>query len=234
VDTTPHYSLEGCWFCRAAVTASSAPLCVACLTQLPWLGTSQCHCCAVPLPVAAVCRECSERPPPFIRSYIPLSYRPPVGRLIEPLKRQCHSPAATLLARLMAATLSANHREPSGLLLVGLPLHPRRALRRGFSQAALLAELVGTQLGIAAPTTARLERHRYQPPQRGQSRHQRLANLRDSFTAIGVAGRHIGLVDDVVTTTATARAAGAALLAAGAVSVELVAAARTPKGPSNH
>lgn len=221
-------SLARCWFCASRVEAGCAPLCPDCTAQLPRLGPDQCPRCALPLPIATLCRDCRDDPPPFGRAYIPLCYQPPVGRLIEPLKQSQHTPAASLLADLMAALVGADWRGGE-LLLVGVPLHPKRALQRGYSQAALLAQLIAKRLACPAPASQiQLQRCVHQPPQRGQSRRQRLANLTGCFSAAGVAGRHIGLVDDVVTTTATARAASTALIAAGAASVTLIAAARTP------
>ncbi len=228
MNTTLSENLARCWFCASRVEVDGAPLCADCTAQLPRPGPGQCPRCALPLPVATLCRDCSDDPPPFGRAYIPLCYQPPVGRLIEPLKQSQHTPAAALLANLMAALIAAD-RDGGELLLVGIPLHPKRALQRGYSQAALLAQLIADRLSYPPPApSVQLQRRVHQPPQRGQSRRQRLANLAGCFSAAGVVGRHIGLVDDVVTTTATARAASAALLAAGAASVTLIAAARTP------
>lgn len=112
---------------------------------------------------------------------------------------------------------------------VPIPLSAQRLRERGYNQALLLAR------ALAAPQIqpALLERVRHTQPQAGQHRAERLRNLRGAFSVppqrqSAIVGRHLLLVDDVITTGATVQAAAHALLQAGAASVRALALARTP------
>jgi predicted amidophosphoribosyltransferase len=97
------------------------------------------------------------------------------------------------------------------LLLVPVPLHARRLRERGFNQSALLAAEVGLRLGV--PVLAALERRHDTPPLARLPHAERAASVRDAFLASArpPSGARVVLVDDVVTTGATSRAALAAL-----------------------
>lgn len=111
--------------------------------------------------------------------------------------------------------------------LVPVPLSAQRLRQRGFNQAAQLARLLAPQKCLLTA----LQRPQETPSQRGLTRAARLRNLRRAFTVPApalVQGRHILLVDDVLTTGATLRGASQALLHAGAATVSVLAVARTP------
>jgi len=113
-------------------------------------------------------------------------------------------------------------------VLVPVPLHPRRRRERGFNQSELLAHAIGRRAGlrVAAET---LVRRTDTAPQTGLSRAGRRSNVAGAFAVRhrgSVSGRVTVLVDDVVTTGATARACAKALKAAGAAEVRLLTAAR--------
>ena len=116
-------------------------------------------------------------------------------------------------------------------LVVPVPLHPWRRLRRGYNQAELLARPLAAALGL--PLRIALVRHRFAPPQSRLPRQRRLANVQDVFRSPRrhrrhLRGRHVLLVDDVATTGATLDAAARALLAAGTRTVIALTLARTP------
>jgi len=110
---------------------------------------------------------------------------------------------------------------------VAVPLSRRRRIQRTYDQAALLARHLAAATG-ARLLGAALRRTRDTPPQVGQSREERRRSVAGAFQADprAVAGLDLVLVDDVVTTGATADAAAQALKAAGARSVTVVALAR--------
>lgn len=121
----------------------------------------------------------------------------------------------------------AAHSTPQ--FLVPIPSHSRRRWHRGFDQTWLLANNLTKLCGI--PLLRGLKRTRFASAQHQLRRRERAINMRNAFTAqCQLSGEHITLVDDVVTTGATATAATQALLAAGAGSVEVWCLARTP-GP---
>jgi ComF family protein len=107
-----------------------------------------------------------------------------------------------------------------------VPLGRRRRISRGYDQAALLADALARSTG-GRRLRAALHRVRETPPQVGQGRAARSANVAGAFVADpAVRGLDLVLVDDVVTTGATVGAAAQALRTAGARSVRVVALAR--------
>jgi predicted amidophosphoribosyltransferase len=130
------------------------------------------------------------------------------------------------LAGELAAHLSGRARPD---LLVAPGLDPRRLRDRGFNQALELARTVGPELGVRVAMDG-LARTRAATPQPGLGRRARAANLRGAFRcALDLRGLSVALVDDVMTTGATAGAGAAALRSAGAARVIVFALARTPE-----
>lgn len=206
-------------------------LCAACRDELPWLG----HCClrcALPLnsPDARLCGHCLRRPPRFEHCLSALRYQFPCDQLLVNFKYHRQLASGRLLAQLWLQ----HCRDPAGShrpqLLVPIPLHWRRRWTRGYNQSLLLAQHWGDALSL--PVCSALRRGRHTPPQQGLNAAQRRRNLRDAFTLqhpSSINGRHIAVVDDVLTTGTTANAAAAILLAAGARRVDIWCLARTPE-----
>jgi len=172
-----------------------------------------------------VCGACFADPPAFTRCTAGGLFGGPLADAIHALKYQ-DRPA---LARPLGAWLAAQVQLAPAALLVPVPLARQRRLARGYDQAALLARAFARsaqRAGELAPTA--LLRVRNTPPQVGRTRAQRKANVAGAFRADArqVAGRDVVLIDDVVSTGATASAAAAALERAGARSVAVVALAR--------
>ncbi len=153
-------------------------------------------------------------------------YRGTAGVLVRRMKfARLPGAARPLVAGMAAATRRAG---VPGDLVVPLPLHATRRLARGFDQAALLARGVARELDLACPAFG-LRRVRATAPQamrRGRTRSRGLAGSFEAVPAV-VRGRSVLLVDDVLTTGATARAAARALRRAGAASVHVVVACRS-------
>src|SRR5439155_20729340 len=116
-------------------------------------------------------------------------------------------------------------------VLVPVPLHPARLRARGFNQALLLARALGRRLDLpVAPRV--LVRRRATRAQPGLDAVERRRNLREAFRVRApgtVAGRRVELVDDVLSTGAPADACARALLAAGAVRVDVYTVGRAPR-----
>ena len=176
---------------------------------------------------AGICRRCAVRPPGFHRMIAPLAYEYPVDRLLLGLKfgRRMH------LARALGQAIADGVRSEveRGLLempevLAPVPLHPRRLAKRGFNQAEEIARFIGRAIGVpVSPDICR--RVRRTRMQSRLSDEERRLNVADAF-ACSQSPPRPAIVDDVVTTGATADAMAAALVAAGAEHVQVWAAAR--------
>ncbi len=180
-----------------------------------------CARCGLPGP-DPVCGACLADPPALDGLRAAAAYGGPLADAVHACKYR-DRPA---LARPLGRWLAARVPPPPGALLVAVPLARGRRVARGYDQAALLAGWVGRTAGVPVLRGA-LRRVRETPPQVGRTRAQRAANVAGAFAADGrVRGREIALVDDVVTTGATAEACARALKAAGAVRVTVLALAR--------
>jgi ComF family protein len=136
---------------------------------------------------------------------------------------------AKVLAELLSHRLHKHYQhDPRPTLVLPVPLHWRRQWRRGFNQAHFLAAQLSRQLNIPLQSDCLARSHATQP-QQGMQRRQRLRNLSHAFNVMASPrGRHIALVDDVVTTGATANLLSRMLLEHGAERVDVWCLARTP------
>jgi ComF family protein len=221
-----------CLLCGLAAGMYATDLCAACAAELPRIAR---HCphCGLPLPVShrspsPPCGQCLLAPPPYRSCIAPLLYQPPVAQLIAHFKYGGRLACGRLLCDELLHRLQ---REPdSGAdLIVPVPLHWRRRWARGFNQAEIIGDELSRNLGIPL-RAGLLVRSRPAPPQQSLSAKQRRHNLRGAFALRGPApvGLDIALVDDVVTTGATAAEISRLLLDAGARSVRVWCLARTP------
>lgn len=132
-------------------------------------------------------------------------------------------------ARIAAQLLTmATAGKPLPDLIIPVPLHPNRLAERGFNQSELLAGHAARTLALPILRQA-VERLKDQPAQSRLNAKQREKNLQGAFRAnANLSGKCVALVDDVVTTGATARAVASQLRRAGATDIALWAVARTP------
>ncbi len=183
-----------------------------------------CGRCGQPGP-DPLCGACLASPPAFDAVRAGGLLGGPLADAIHALKYR-NRPA---LARPLGRWLAARAPVAEGAVVISVPLARGRRLERGYDQAALLADHLARASGAAGRRLrAVLRRVRETPPQVGRTREERARNVAGAFQASGgrLSGRDVVLVDDVVTTGATADAAAAALRRAGARSVVVVALAR--------
>lgn len=222
-------------FCLLCDEASEQPhpICVPCESELPWLD-EHCRICALPLPMRGLlCGQCARRRPAFQQVEAPWHYGFPVDALITRFKHQRQWPLGRLLAQMLGNWLG--HRFDEGLprpdLLLPVPMATRRLRQRGYNQAQMLAEWISEQLAIPCNSQL-LDRLRDTPAQQDLNARARKRNLAGAFaltTTKGIQGRHLALVDDVLTTGATAQALARLLRDAGAKRVDVYCLARTPR-----
>lgn len=206
--------------------ANGGDLCGFCRESLPRL-TAACTQCGLPLGIGAgLCGDCLRRPPPQAATCAVFIYRAPLDRLLPRAKFHGDLAALRLLSRLMAEHLVTQERPQA---LVPIPLHRGRLRRRGYDQSLELARPLARQLGVPLRDDL-LRRVRATAAQSRLDAGARRRNLRGAFavSAGATPPSHVALVDDVMTTGATARSAATALLRAGVRRVDVWVCARVP------
>lgn len=152
-------------------------------------------------------------------------YAPPLDRLIQQLKFNQKLHLARLLGKLMAKDIQEQALVLPDLLLP-VPLHKQRMQQRGYNQAVelarILARILGLKLDIQSCTRCKSTRE-----QTGLPAKQRKTNIKGAFHVRGdVRGKHIAVVDDVMTTGSTVRELSQVLLKQGAKCVDVWVCAR--------
>jgi ComF family protein len=223
---------QHCLLCSES-TEDIRPICLACEADLPWLG-DHCDTCALPMPSSGLtCGQCLQQPPAFQQVIAPWTYSFPIDSLITRFKHSAKWPLGRLLAELLAQSLHYRFDEALARpeALVPVPLAVERLRQRGFNQATMLARWLSERLGI--PCDERLlQRTQDTSAQQALKADARRKNLRHAFALMpeaSIRGRHLALVDDVLTTGATAQALARLLMEAGAARVDIYCLARTPK-----
>ncbi len=215
-------------------------LCPGCMGRLNRLRAEHaCSRCAMPIPVGAACAYCKDRGLPPYQQIVRLGvFQEPLRALIHRAKYQNRWPIAELLAEQLTV-----HPVAGGLLeraecIVPVPLHWKRQWERGYNQSHVLAcrlARVGVrrERGRARVVTPVI-RLRDTQTQTMLPRTQRIANLRGAFALLrpaAVAGKHVVVVDDVMTSGATLQSLGRVLAAGRPASLcAVVAAIADPRG----
>ena len=181
----------------------------------------------------ADCSTCRRRPPPVARTVVAMDYRPPWDGLILRLKFGADLALVNPLAQALADAVAAQMDPAEVDWVLPVPLHPDRLRQRGYNQAWLLARATARHLCRPALADG-LVRWRATEAQAGLDLPQRAGNVQAAFMANPahvqrLRGRAVALVDDVMTTGATAYAAARAAQAVGVRAVHLWVVARTPE-----
>lgn len=226
---------------RCAVCGASLPidtarrLCEPCRNAVEPLDAALCVVCGTPLGAddeAGSCRRCRLAPPAFDSARAITRYRAGAdgASTVASLLRRHKYGLDQSLGRALAEYLDVPL--PLGAdgydLVIPVPLHRARLRWRGFNQAALLGAALARRLGCPLDA-ATLIRVRATPPQTARGHRQRARNVRNAFKVrrpARVAGRRVLLVDDVMTTGATADECARVLRAAGARRIDVLTLAR--------
>lgn len=217
----------------------SLPLCGPCELDLR-PNASCCYRCAIPLPpmppaaVAAgapprLCGSCLQSPPPFDRVLAPWLYCERLAHLIHLWKFRGEDRLTGLLGYLWLSRVAS---PPAVDVLLPVPLHWRRLWQRGYNQSELLCRALRARCprlaGVGVDHRS-VRRSRATAAQSGMSARRRRDNIRGAFTARrGYDNLRVAIVDDVLTTGATACALARELRRCGAAQVQVWCLARTP------
>lgn len=217
-----------CAVCRGFGSGRVCNTCIARFVPQP----ARCERCALRVPDGvAVCASCLKHPPAFDDAIAAVDYDHPWDVLIGQFKFNAALDLTAALAELMArACGSSRHTAPD--LLLPVPLGTQRLVERGYNQAWELARNVSNTLGLKADAGLLL-RVKETPHQAALPLGQRVRNVHRAFTVeplrlAEVRGRHLALIDDVMTTGATLAACAEALREAGASHISAWVLARTP------
>jgi ComF family protein len=201
-------------------------------SKLHFLSDPLCACCGMPLDLAVeegqLCGACLVRRPVYNRARAALAYGDVSRELVLALKYQGRRDSLDLLARWMARAGAELLQDAD--VIVPVPLHYFRLVRRGFNQSVWLAAPLARKSGAELCVDV-LKRMRATPIQGGLSEEGRRRNVQGAFRTrksreARIRDKKILLIDDVLTTGATAEACSRALKRAGAQCVDVLTLAR--------
>ena len=217
--------------CTLCGSRSSASVCASCVNALPYVRATGCPHCAIEGPAGLICGACLAAPLAFDRTVAAFRYTYPLDRLVQAFKFNENLALVNLFADSLFNAVQTRQSVPD--LIVPLPLARKRLADRGFNQSALLAERVARRIGV--PYIAQgLLKIRDTPPQAGLDRAARLKNVRGAFACErSLDGKHVAVVDDVMTTGATLSEAARSLKKSGAATVSAWVVARAGREWSN-
>ncbi len=225
-----------CVSCSALITRHNL-LCPRCWGGLNLITPPYCDKLGIPLPAyegteTHISMQALANPPIFSRARAAAHYSGIIRRLIVRFKFEDKHEPLPLFVRLMRE--AGRGLLDDADLLVPVPLHRLRLLQRRFNQSALLAKGLSRVSGVRACVTS-LQRTKRTRAQVGLAQDARQHNVADAFAVSrggqnAVSGKRVLLIDDVMTTGATANACAAALLEAGAKNVDVLAIALVAHG----
>lgn len=225
-----------CALCARPLAAREVRVCQVCWARAPSCRYPRCRRCGIPVadtgvaPSEATCLECRRWLPYLRECRAPYLMAGTAAAIVHALKYRGWSGLAAEMGERMAGE---RFSPPVGAeigLVVPVPLSEARRRQRGFNQAELLAQTVADLLGLPLALDL-LARRRHTRRQARLAPRQRSRNVQGAFAAVegrgaGLAGAHVLLVDDVLTTGATAQACVRALCGEGARAVSVLTFAR--------
>lgn len=210
-----------CLLCEAKAH-NTLGICADCWQDLPWQALSSCPQCGLPSS-GHTCGSCLTDPPFFDSTQALFEYAYPVDALLQALKYQ----HALHLAR-MFASISLKHVITSDVdCVLPMPMHPARMQQRGFNQSLELAKRIAKLLHKPL-ATHHCQRIKNTPPQASLPLKSRVNNIKAAFSCDDYfVGKHVAIVDDVMTSGASLNELAKTLKAAGAAKVTCWVIART-------
>ena len=202
-------------------------LCVACYNALEKME-DRCYCCANPFAIhnsaPRLCGKCQKNLPAFNKTYSPFIHQGTIRYLINQLKFNGAYKNSRLLGLLLANYLEKNAELPE--LIIPVPLHSNRYKQRGFNQTHEIAKTIAKELNVAINISC-CQRIKNTPHQISLTAKQRLKNIKNAFLITKLPSvNHIAILDDVMTTGATANELARLLKSAGINRVDVWLCAR--------
>ena len=219
-----------CWICQLPLVMPTQGICSFCSAAC-LLKPRVCPCCGLPSEhTTRACGRCIQKAPYWQQLIFVSDYQPPLRQLVHRLKYQGKWQIASALSRLMLLSYLYARRTrqlPKPDLITVVPLHHQRQWRRGFNQSDRLARPLARWLECAYFPDV-ITRTRKTKPQQSLNAIQRRRNLRNAFSCQqNLSGKHVLVVDDVLTTGSTMGEVSRLLLAQGAKSIQVVCLCRT-------
>lgn len=236
----PHLLPSCCSMCSGELETVNQCICDACVSELPWLD-SHCQQCAVPLAASdTLCPDCQSTPPAYRRCISAFTYQAPIDRIILKLKNDPYTSEIKQLTALLAERIIHSYKQAVKAipqLVIPMPLHWRKMAQRGFNQSQIIGNLLSNYFLYQHKTSLKIHSDICQRIGNSQAQHtldkkQRARSVKNAFcvsaqTELSLKGKTVAVLDDVVTTGATANAIASALLKAGAKQVDIWSLART-------
>ncbi|MBT3812883.1 MAG: ComF family protein [Gammaproteobacteria bacterium] len=202
-------------------------LCQPCYDGLLTVG-NHCYCCARPFATDSInphlCGKCQKHPPAFDRTYAPYFHQGAIRYLINHCKFSGAYKYSRLLGLLLADFLANNAELPE--LIIPVPLHPKRYRQRGFNQTLEIGKIIAQELSIPIDNNCCLH-VKNSPHQISLSGKQRHKNIKNAFQLKTIPkAHHIAILDDVLTTGATANELARVIKASGVNRVDVWVCAR--------
>lgn len=202
--------------------------------ELDFIAPPYCATCGLPfdfedsLEDTTICGDCLSDPPRFDTARAPLRYNDASRRLLLRFKYGDQQHAAVTFARWLHLA-GLDHLKTADFILP-VPLHWRRLWQRRFNQSALLAKALSRESGVPYLANT-MTRRRFTGPQKGLNRRSRQKNVRMAFTVTPAAktnikGKHLVLIDDVMTSGATVNECAKLLKREGAARITVLTVAR--------
>ena len=202
-------------------------LCQPCYNGLISTG-SHCLCCAKQFESDCInlqlCGDCQKNHPAFDITYAPFTHQGAIRYLINHCKFNGAYKNSRLLGLLLADYLTKNAELPE--LIIPVPLHPKRYRQRGFNQTLEIAKIIAQELSIPIDNTCCLH-IKNTPHQISLTGKQRHKNIKNAFQMVKTPkAKHIAILDDVMTTGATANELAKVIKATGVSRVDIWVCAR--------
>lgn len=208
-------------------------LCKDCLHDFARIRRPFCPLCGVPFKSVTgeshLCEACLRKRPSYDSLSAPFLYRGRIMDAVHQLKYGGKTHLAVSLGKLLAAHAMERFGKTDNVLIMPVPLHPKKLRERGFNQSLLLSKMVRLALNLELDFLS-LRRIRYTKPQTGLKREERRKNVRRAFRLLplkSLKGKTVILVDDVATTGSTLNECGRVLKRSGCDRVFCLVLART-------